>query len=266
MVDQGVNIRGTTTTYFKNELKPSSCQAERSEASHLRRQETFCSAQGDMCVKSSTQAQQASRRQRQLSRARCATAPGAGQSMLEMAIFMPILLIILAGLVEFGMLANNYLTVLDASREAARFGVSGDPNLRDGSTDCGTTVDYYMQIACLVEQNMPPLTLDPTHDDIVISVFGVSNGQVAYRLPAGTGENGWSRYGNHTSGFTSAQIQAMINSSDPPTGVVLVEVFYSHHQVLALPFFTAFVPNPLTIRPYTIMPVSAAEPTPTPVP
>lgn len=189
-----------------------------------------------------------------------------GQSMLEMALITPVLILILAALVELGMLLNNYITILDAGREGARFGASGDPMFRENNSDCGTTLDYYMQIACLVEQSMAPLTMDPTRDDVVISVFSIANGSVVARLPFETGENGWSRYGNRTSRFRSADIQAFINPADPPSGIVVVEVFYSHRQVLKLPFFTAFVPDPIPVRTYTMMPVSAAEPTPTPIP
>ncbi len=189
-----------------------------------------------------------------------------GQSMTEMALITPVLILMLAALVELGMLANSYITILDAGREGARFGASGDPMFRENNPDCGTTLDYYMQVACLVEQSMAPLTLDSTRDDVVISVFSVANGTVVARLPFETGENGWSRYGNRTSRFRSADIQAFINPGGPPSGMVLVEVFYSHRQVLKLPFFTAFVPDPIPVHSYTVMPVSAAEPTPTPSP
>lgn len=189
-----------------------------------------------------------------------------GQSMLEMALITPVLILMLAALVELGMLANNYITILDAGREGARFGASGDPAFRENNPDCGTTLDYYMQIACLVEQSMSPLTINPTRDDVVISVFSIANGSVVARLPPEVGENGWSRYGNRTSRFRSSDIQTFINPGDPPSGMVVVEVFYNHHQVLKLPFFTVFIPDPIPVHSYTIMPVSAAEPTPTPIP
>lgn len=189
-----------------------------------------------------------------------------GQSMTELALVTPVLILMLAALVELGMLANNYITILDAGREGARFGASGDPAFRENNPDCGTTLDYYMQVACLVGQSMAPLTLDPAQDDVVISVFSIANGTVVARLPSETGENGWSRYGNRTSRFRSADIQAFINPGDPPSGMVVVEVFYHHHQVLKLPFFTAFIPDPIPVHSYTVMPVSAAEPTPTPAP
>ncbi|MBI5930170.1 MAG: pilus assembly protein [Chloroflexi bacterium] len=52
-----------------------------------------------------------------------------GQSLVELSLTMPILLVMLLGLVEIGWLANNYLTLLDATREAGRYGSVRDPNL-----------------------------------------------------------------------------------------------------------------------------------------
>ncbi len=61
--------------------------------------------------------------------------------------------------------------------------------------------------------------------------------------------------------FPAGVTPAPVNSN---RGFVAVEVFYCHTQVLALPVLTIFVPNPLMIHAYTIMPLPAAAPTPTP--
>lgn len=45
-----------------------------------------------------------------------------GQSLLEIAFFMPILIVMLIGLAEVGWYTNNYLIMLEVSRVAARFG------------------------------------------------------------------------------------------------------------------------------------------------
>jgi len=45
-----------------------------------------------------------------------------GQSLVELALFMPILILMLTGLAEMGWYTNNYLILLEVSRVAARFG------------------------------------------------------------------------------------------------------------------------------------------------
>jgi hypothetical protein len=52
-----------------------------------------------------------------------------GQSMLELALLLPVLLLLIAGIVEIVAYTIDYMAVLDASREAARYGTSLDPDL-----------------------------------------------------------------------------------------------------------------------------------------
>lgn len=48
----------------------------------------------------------------------------AGQSVVELALITPILIVLLAGLVEVGWFANNYLTLMDITRSGARRGAT----------------------------------------------------------------------------------------------------------------------------------------------
>jgi hypothetical protein len=51
-----------------------------------------------------------------------------GQSIVEFALVVPILLIFVMGIIEFGFMFNAYLTISNASREAARLGALGETN------------------------------------------------------------------------------------------------------------------------------------------
>jgi len=48
-----------------------------------------------------------------------------GQSMTEFALVLPILVILLFGVIQFGIVFNNYITVTDAVRAGARKGAVG---------------------------------------------------------------------------------------------------------------------------------------------
>jgi Flp pilus assembly protein TadG len=48
-----------------------------------------------------------------------------GQSLVEFAIILPIILLLLMGIVEFGMMLNSYLTIQNVTREGARLGIVG---------------------------------------------------------------------------------------------------------------------------------------------
>ncbi len=43
-----------------------------------------------------------------------------GQSMVETALVLPIIILLLVGIIDFGLLFNNYIVLSNATREAAR--------------------------------------------------------------------------------------------------------------------------------------------------
>jgi Flp pilus assembly protein TadG len=119
-----------------------------------------------------------------------------GQSIVEFVLMLPILLILLSGLFEFGFIFNQYLAVLDAARNASRFSSDNDAFNRDTIERCsgaGATKDFYRQAACLAIEELaleqPTVTLclptspagnhcTPTDfdtlDDVIVSVFSVT--------------------------------------------------------------------------------------------
>lgn len=181
-----------------------------------------------------------------------------GQSFVELMLILLVLALILAGVVEFGFLMNNYLHVLDGAREAARYSANSVAIADDGTS----ITSFYENTALQAENVMRPVVLDSdNNDDIVISVFSVAGANIA-RFP---NANGWSRYGNRVSNFTTAEVMALMDVLAPPSGILLVEIFYNYPQVLELPLFADFL-NPIPVYTYSVMPLSSAEPTPTPRP
>lgn len=182
-----------------------------------------------------------------------------GQSFVELALVVLLLMVLVIGIVEYGTLLNNYLNLVDASREAVRFSSNYDPFLPDGTVD----VNFYQDTITLTEQVLAPVALDPAMgDDIVVTFFTV--GSATYnRYP---NANGWARYSNQVSKFSDAEVQSRLDLSAPAAGVLLIEIFYNYPQQLKLPVFTQLVPDPIPVYVYAIMPLPAAEPTPTPIP
>ena len=54
--------------------------------------------------------------------ARTITRDESGQTMTEFAIILPVLVVLLFGIIQFGILFNNYMTLTDAVRAGAREG------------------------------------------------------------------------------------------------------------------------------------------------
>lgn len=48
-----------------------------------------------------------------------------GQALVEFAVVLPVLLLLVMGIAQFGMLLSSYLTLENAAREAARAGIIG---------------------------------------------------------------------------------------------------------------------------------------------
>ena len=194
------------------------------------------------------------------------------QSLVEFAITLPILLFLFSGMIEFGFALNYYLSMLDATRVAARYYSNDTPF--DEATHADRMV-FYSNTADMVVANLDPwvanhsyrgrrITLDPATDDVLVTVFGWSNDPAVglMRYPtSGT----YSIYHHGISRFADdAAITSKFPAGSPNAGLLVVEVHYNFHQVLGLPWLRPFLPDPLILRAYTIMPLSSAEPTSSP--
>ena len=192
-----------------------------------------------------------------------------GQSLVEFTVMLPVLLIMISGVIELGFMLNYYLDLIDATREATRWAAGDDPVHDAAGTWVDPNTTFYDEVQEVALQSLDEgsggqITLDDTSDDIVISSFSVSGGAITARFPAALGEDGLSLYNQRTSAFTTAEVQALLDPGAPNTGIVMVEMYYDYHMILGLPWITAFLPDPITLYAYTIMPNSNVEPTATP--
>ncbi|MFY9115137.1 MAG: TadE family protein [Dethiobacteria bacterium] len=66
-----------------------------------------------------------------------------GQALVEMALVLPVFLLLLWGVIEFGRFGHAYLTVTHAAREGARFGAVGydDQEIMDEIDDCTVSLE-----------------------------------------------------------------------------------------------------------------------------
>jgi hypothetical protein len=194
-----------------------------------------------------------------------------GQSFVELSIVVLLLMLLVAGIAEFGVLLNRYLNLLDGVREAARYGANYDPFapcVSGGTLDAdGICSEYYTNVAKEAVDVVSPIILVPaSKDDIVASVFVLANNHFC-RFPSGS-EDGWSwrkniqgfSVDNHTSVQSSASIQAQMDPSAPDVSVLLVEIFYNYPQTLKAPFYEQFFPDPIPVYTYSVMPLKNVSP------
>jgi hypothetical protein len=212
-----------------------------------------------------------------------------GQSFVELMLVVLILALMVSGVVEFGYLLNSYLKVLDGTREGARYSNMDVAFIYDDALPGYVSVQsFYVNTAIQAMRVMSPIVLNGNRgDDIVISVFTISGSSIV-RWPLGYAF-GWNLCDNRLdpvvqsetnifqianwntciakrSHFSDAQIQALMDASAPASGVLLVEAYYNYPQILKLPVFSQIIPDPIPVYTYSIMPLTSAEPTPTPIP
>ncbi|NPV55225.1 MAG: pilus assembly protein [Anaerolineae bacterium] len=227
------------------------------------------------------------------------------QSFIELALVLPILLIMLLGMVEVVIFIGRYLDVLDLTREAARFASVRDPYTLAGldTVSCSQPdpFHFYFHTSCIFSPPTgspnctdtdwcnglnPYMVFDPETDDIVISVYTVMDHSV--QDPVWPQPDGYWAYSDHDADlahnsnfkrncagepvrtqpyYTKDRIDLdMSLNSTNNKGFVAVEFYYCYSQVLGIPIMSDFLPNPIQIHAYTLMPLPAAQPSATPKP
>ena len=181
-----------------------------------------------------------------------------GQSLVEFTLLLPILLMMLSGLIEFGFMLNSYLDVIDASREAARFAANDDPTIGDPAAMTPSFWNRAWQsargsLATASDGRINWNSTDPfdctgVNGDIVVSAFPLLGNTVdpGGRYPLGYGDAGAANcaiFGTstYTSKLTTLQVNDILSGSAiPNSGFVLVEIYYEYEWLLGLPWITPF--------------------------
>ena len=116
-----------------------------------------------------------------------------GQSFVELSLVVIFLMIFVAGLVEFGFMLNNYLNLVDASREAVRYSANFDPFVIDGEGNKELDFQFFEDTITLTREVLAPVELDASRgDDIVVSFFSIGDG-IYERYP---NDQGWATNSN----------------------------------------------------------------------
>jgi len=199
---------------------------------------------------------------------------GRGQALLELAVILPVLLILLMGLVEIGYALRNYLIVVNASREGCRFAARGRFTLDD-------VAQRVVVAGGIVRQGNPPAdvpflrthgTADP-NTGIAVTIIPMDSVGHVDPLSVTTYYSGVipSRAGGVRPLLSADSVISMtqivqrhspatlqINDAREAAGyermenrIVVVEVFFMHHPLWNAPFVP--LPDPWMMRAQTEM-------------
>src|SRR3972149_11535060 len=157
-----------------------------------------------------------------------------GQSIVEFTLLLPLLLIVLALLIEFGFALNEYLDLIDTGREVARYLSDQRPYLGDPTCDAPRNDDFYGAGVTELGRTLTRagwIQLSESEDDMVISVFSLKDKDsagdhdVVCRRPhsftdqrvgpclglLNGGDTGWQFYCNDNSRFSDAEVAARVS-------------------------------------------------------
>jgi len=157
-----------------------------------------------------------------------------GQSLVEVAIFLPVVLIILAGIVEVSHALTTYLVIANAAREGARFGAAGGKD-----QDIATVI-----------LTSTRLDLAPERANVYV---------IRARLNAAGQLEKWKEthpygHGPEASGFTAESVKEWLGTGGGATSVeLLITVFdYDLQSLLGLPVLSAFSER-ISLRAHSVM-------------
>ncbi len=198
------------------------------------------------------------------------------QSMVEFAISLPVLLLLLTAMVEFGFMLNTYLSIQDAARTTARRYSTINPFNADGSDNAAFYQDAALYAVELLAPSSDPqsrqIVLESDRDNVLISLVGVEvdestdpdsivsitrySGAEFYKLFSGT---------NPATTYLDANITSFLTtgSAEPAdAGLLIVEIYYGYEGTLNLPWTTPFFSpgNPSMLYVSVVMPTIYAKP------
>ena len=106
-----------------------------------------------------------------------------GQDLVEFALVVPILILLLFGILQIGLLVMQYNTVANAAREGARYGIIARE--APGSGNCGSadaTIDTILDAACRIAAGLDAndVTVTWSKPGGVSPAFGAVNVTVSY--------------------------------------------------------------------------------------
>jgi len=96
-----------------------------------------------------------------------------GQALVEFALALPVLLLLLLGIIEFGLLLYNKQVITNAAREGARYGIVSR-NPRRSVSEIETVVNGYCSdhLVTFGEDDTPVITVAPDPSTPPTPVFG----------------------------------------------------------------------------------------------
>jgi hypothetical protein len=200
-----------------------------------------------------------------------------GQSLVEMALITPLLLLMFLGVLEVGWALRGYLVLVNASREGARFAARG--RYLDFSQPTYESIGYPLVLGHISDTIASQLAIDFTSPQsnaaVIISHYFVDTGDSSVLtddlvLTPREVPTYWVRYGKPIASSIdmdemtaqliaeNIQFNTLLKQRDPAAppsvnSVVVVELYYEQPQLLGVPIISNRFTDPVPLYTYTTM-------------
>jgi hypothetical protein len=204
-----------------------------------------------------------------------------GQSLVEMVLITPLLLLMFLGVLEVGWALRGYLVLVNASREGARFAARG--RYLDFSQPTYDSIGYPLVLDHISDTIASQLAVDFTspHSNaaVIMSHYFVDTGDSSVLtddlvLTPREVPTYWVRYGKPIASSVdideltaqliaeNIQFNTLLKQRDPAAppsvnSVIIVELYYEQRQLLGVPIISNRFTDPVPLYTYTMMRIAS---------
>ena len=159
-----------------------------------------------------------------------------GQSMVELALALPVLILLLMGLVEIVFAGRTYLALLTTATAGSRLGSQGAALFTDA------------EIYTYILQNLTGEKYSGSAVlDVIIVRADLTGGTTIQNYVANK-----MKASSYTTSITQAVLASRLRTGDLASKVIGVEIIFNHQQLLNFPILSNFFPDPFVLRAYSI--------------
>jgi len=159
-----------------------------------------------------------------------------GQSMIELALALPILVLLLMGMVEIVFAGRTYLALLYVATSSSRMGSQGSALYTDSEI-----YTYITQNLANEKYNGSALV------DVMIVRADLAGGTTVQNYVVNK-----MKASSYNTSITQAVITNRLRTGDPSSRIVAIEILFNHRLMLNFPILSNFFPDPFIIRTYSI--------------
>jgi len=159
-----------------------------------------------------------------------------GQSIVELALLLPILVLLFIGMVEVVFISRSYLALLESSSQGAHLGSQG------------LALYNNSEIYTLVTQNLSREGYEASSlIDVIITRADLVGGNAIQNYQV-TNMKGSGR----ATILTPTVLTSRLRGGDPAGRLIAVEVVYNHQLLFNFPIIRNLFPNPFPLVAYSI--------------